>query len=127
MQRPMQLLQEDKTSSEKSIDLGKDAPMTPSSGDYDYLSSNHKHNKKGRKRNKISNALSIAELIQERVVPKWKDYLRYKSERGVSNTPKARSDTIWKKMLRDVREFFRILFRNRFHYLEFKDQKNAYR
>ena len=36
-----------------------------------------------------------------------------------------RYDTMWKKILRDVREFFRILFRNRFHSLEFKDSQDA--
>uniref|UniRef100_A0A7S3NEZ9 Uncharacterized protein n=1 Tax=Euplotes harpa TaxID=151035 RepID=A0A7S3NEZ9_9SPIT len=32
---------------------------------------------------------------------------------------------MWKKILRDVREFFRILFRHRFHHLEFKDREGA--
>ena len=32
---------------------------------------------------------------------------------------------MWKKILRDAREFFRILFRNRFHALEFKYSQDA--
>ena len=38
-----------------------------------------------------------------------------------------RRDTVWKKLLRDVREFYRILFRVRFHYLDFKDDKGAFK
>ena len=45
------------------------------------------------------------------------------------NSPKSlrepRSDTMWKKILRDAREFFRILFRNRFHPLDFIDSQDA--
>ena len=80
---------------------------------------------KGRKRNIVNNAENIHELILNDVIPKWKNYLQFKSERGYSIAPRARSDTLWKKILRDVREFFRILFRKRFHYLEFKDFKGA--
>ena len=59
------------------------------------------------------------------VLPKWENYLRLKSERSVETQIKARQDTLWKKIFRDVREFFRILFRLRFNYLEFKDSKGA--
>lgn len=80
---------------------------------------------KGRKRNLINQADSIYELIYSYALPKWKEYLQFKSERGMTNTNKARPDTLWKKILRDVREFYRILFRKRFHYLDFKDFKGA--
>lgn len=82
---------------------------------------------KGRKRNLIHTASNIDELIRTTVIPKWREYLKFKSERGVSTSLKPRSDTVWKKILRDVREFFRILFRKRFHALEFKDEKGASR
>lgn len=32
---------------------------------------------------------------------------------------------MWKKILRDLREFYRILFRVRFHYLDYKDKRGA--
>ena len=66
------------------------------------------------------------DLIQNYVIPKWKHYLKIKSERHVESEIKARADTIWKKILRDVREFYRILFRNRFHHLEYKDSEGAF-
>ena len=67
----------------------------------------------------------MSDLIHNYVIPKWKEYLQFKSERGMTSTNKARPDTLWKKILRDVREFYRILFRKRFHYLDFKDFKGA--
>lgn len=127
MLRPLQLMGEDRSLSDKSNDSPKYEENHPKSNYFSKLDESHKQIKKGRKRNRISEASTMDELIKHSVLPKWKEYLRYKSERGVANTPKARSDTIWKKMLRDVREFFRILFRNRFHYLDFKDQANAYK
>ena len=81
---------------------------------------------KGRKRNIIAKASNMYDLINENVIPKWKYYLKSKSERHVDSEIKPRADTIWKKILRDVREFYRILFRNRFHHLEFKDSQKAY-
>ena len=62
-------------------------------------------------------------MINDIVLPRWENYLRLKSERSVDTQVKPRQDTLWKKIFRDVREFFRILFRLRFHYLEFKDSK----
>ena len=81
---------------------------------------------RGRKRNYIVKVSNIYDLINDYVIPKWKIYLKAKSERHINSDIKPRSDTIWKKILRDVREFYRILFRNRFHYLEFKDSQKAY-
>ena len=65
------------------------------------------------------------ELIYAYVIPKWIKYLQLKSERSIDTQVKPRPDTLWKKILRDVREFFRILFRLRFHHLEFKDVEGA--
>ena len=64
-------------------------------------------------------------MINDIVIPRWRIYLQLKSERSIDSNIKPRQDTLWKKILRDVREFFRILFRSRFHYLEFKDHKGA--
>ena len=32
-----------------------------------------------------------------------------------------RSDAVWKKIMRDCREFYRILFKNRFHRMDYQD------
>lgn len=69
---------------------------------------------------------NLYDLIQRHVIPKWQKYLLQKFNKGDSgNVSDPRPDTIWKKILRDVREFYRILFRVRFHYLDFKDCKGA--
>lgn len=68
----------------------------------------------------------MLELVTKYVIPKWQKYLHFKALRLASeNAANPRTDTIWKKILRDVREFYRILFRARFHYLDFKDRKGA--
>ena len=79
------------------------------------------------KKNKSSTleAKWMYELIYAYVIPKWIKYLQLKSERSIDTQAKPRPDTLWKKILRDVREFFRILFRLRFHHLEFKDVEGA--
>ena len=65
------------------------------------------------------------DIIYGFVMPKWKWYLESKTEKNVKDINKLRQDTLWKKILRDVREFFRILFRVRFHFLEYKNQTRA--
>ena len=67
----------------------------------------------------------MLERISKYVIPKWRRYLEAKMDIGGSDN--IRRDTIWKKLLRDVREFYRILFRVRFHYLDFKDHQGAYK
>lgn len=58
---------------------------------------------------------NIYEIIESYVVPKWKSYLEAKTVRRENDARlKPRNDTLWKKMVRDTREFFRILFRKRF-------------
>ncbi|CAI2380198.1 unnamed protein product [Moneuplotes crassus] len=84
-----------------------------------------KKSNKGRKRTPVHNAFSIYELIYDSVLPKWKKCLTLKANRRTAKTLKARSDTVWKKILRDVREFYRLLFRARFHYLEYQSQQGA--
>ena len=65
------------------------------------------------------------DMIHETVMPRWKKYLQLKSERSIDTQIKPRLDTLWKKIFRDVREFFRILFRFRFQNHEFKDDRGA--
>jgi hypothetical protein len=86
----------------------------------------NKRNKKGRKRTQKFKSTSMFELIEEHVIPKWKEYMKSKTARREGDSRKEpRTDTMWKKILRDVREFFRILFRKRFHHLEYKDSAGA--
>jgi hypothetical protein len=69
---------------------------------------------------------NVYELIHDHVLPKWQNYLSFKSEKtNKYSNEKSRTDTIWKKIIRDVREFFRALFRMRFHYLDYKDNIGA--
>jgi hypothetical protein len=69
---------------------------------------------------------NMYESIYKYVIPKWRNYLINKfSKNSTESTTEPRLDTIWKKILRDVREFYRTLFRVRFHYLDFKDTKGA--
>lgn len=86
----------------------------------------YRKSKKGRKKIVLYPADNIYEMITNHVVPKWQQYLSFKSAKADnSKIIQPRGDTIWKKILRDVREFYRILFRVRFHYLDFKDRKGA--
>ena len=65
------------------------------------------------------------DIIYGYVLPRWIKHLKLKSERSINTQQKPRPDTLWKKILRDVREFFRILFRVRFHFLDYRDAKGA--
>ena len=65
------------------------------------------------------------ELIQNEILSKWKHYLKEKAERRVALSKVPRSDTIWKKILRDWREFYRLLFKGRFHHLDYNDEESA--
>ena len=73
----------------------------------------------------VVNVKSMYDMIFTTVMPKWRNYLRLKSERSIETQVKPRQDTLWKKIFRDVREFFRILFRLRFHHHEFKNYEGA--
>lgn len=64
---------------------------------------------------------TLREIILAEVTPKWNQYMALKNRRkeAVSNL-KTRADTYRKKVIRDLREFYRILFRKRFHLSEYK-------
>lgn len=57
---------------------------------------------------------SMYDLIYTEVIPQWTEYLRTKRERTSLILGNKRADTFKKKILRDLREFYRILFRKRF-------------
>jgi len=56
---------------------------------------------KGRKRIPANFSTNMHELIQNEILSKWKHYLKEKAERRVALSKVPRSDTIWKKILRD--------------------------
>lgn len=82
---------------------------------------------KGRKRTSKPHRDNIKLLIETQAIPKWINYLRKKSDD--SNKRESgivpRDDTIWKKIFRDCREFYRILFKCRFHPLDYKSWEDA--
>ncbi|CAI2385613.1 unnamed protein product [Moneuplotes crassus] len=64
---------------------------------------------------------TLKELLTDKVVPRWIQYMQFKNKRRDANPLlKRRADASRKKVLRDLREFYRILFRNRFHLSEYK-------
>lgn len=73
------------------------------------------------KRKKHNNHSNLRDAIEFDVIPKWINYLTKKmisTNRESYMTP--RDDTIWKKIFRDCREFYRTLFKARFHNLDYK-------
>ena len=68
---------------------------------------------------------SFQELIHNVVLPNWVEYLFRKKLKTRSIPEKRLKDvTVHKKVLRDCREFFRILFRNRFRHFEFEENNS---
>lgn len=64
---------------------------------------------------------NLKEIILWEVIPKWNQYMALKNRRKEANASiKMRADTYRKKVIRDLREFYRILFRKRFHLTEYK-------
>jgi len=82
---------------------------------------------KGRKRKQLSEFNNLKELIELEALPQWIKYLKKKmhsnEDKETGITP--RDDTVWKKIFRDLREFFRILFKVRFHPLDYKSCEQA--
>lgn len=82
---------------------------------------------KGRKRKQESEHECLKDLIEQKVLPQWILYLKKKmasnEDKETGITP--RDDTVWKKIFRDLREFFRILFKARFHPLDYKTCEQA--
>lgn len=86
-----------------------------------FIDSENIRSKRGRKKLDTIKYDSMYELIELYVIPKWKEYMKSKTERREGDAKKKpRTDTFRKKILRDMREFYRTLFRKRFHLSEFK-------
>lgn len=66
------------------------------------------------------------DIIENQVIPKWKSYMTAKTKRRENFAKlKPRNDTLWKKMVRDMREFFRTLFRKRFDLTGIRNASDA--
>jgi hypothetical protein len=58
------------------------------------------------------------------VLPKWVDILKNKTQREGEPLGQVTDDYLWIKVLRDMRDFFRIIFKSRFHRSEKRDDSN---
>ena len=62
----------------------------------------------------------IKEIIEKKVIPEWTTILQQKKVQellnNVNTSTKQRLDAVWKKILRDARKFYRLLF----HYYQHK-------
>jgi len=130
--QPLQAISHVRQGSETKSNSLNAAPMNSSDNQVgetgsDLLSSEGTAKPKRRKREATFTSENMLELITQTVTQKWKKYLKFKSERGAMLSCRPRPDTIWKKIFRDVREFYRILFRQRFHHLDYNTKKDALR
>ena len=102
-------------------------PMTHNLGNHIIHETELSKSSKGRKRKMFSQWNNIQELIESEVIAQWAIYLKKKmlsnEDKETGITP--RDDTIWKKVFRDLREFYRILFKARFHPLDYKTWEQA--
>jgi len=62
-------------------------------------------------------------MIQSVGLPEWIKYLTKKnSDEKQANKPIPRKDALWKRVLRDIRSLYRILFRNRFYSYNYRNK-----
>lgn len=67
----------------------------------------------------------MEQLLSDIVIPEWQQYLVDKKDKENSSKGKViRSDAVWKKIMRDCREFYRILFKNRFHRMDYHQNED---
>ena len=80
---------------------------------------------RGRKRtNIVTKTSSLSKLLEDIVVPEWQNYLLEKKDKENNNKSFGlRSDAVWKKLFRDWREFFRVLFKHRFHRMDYQTRE----
>jgi len=83
-----------------------------------------KCDKRGRKRVNVLPAKNFGELLNTVVVPKWSDILTKKTKREGEPIGQVTDEYLWIKVLRDMRDFFRIIFKSRFHRSEKREDSN---
>ena len=65
----------------------------------------------------------MTDLIEVVCIPEWIKYLSNKNASQKKGNFVPRKDALWKRVLRDIRDFFRILFRNRFYSYNYRNKK----
>lgn len=80
--------------------------------------------KRGRKRVNVLPAINYSELLHTIVLPKWIDILKKKTAREGEPIGQVTDEYLWIKVLRDMRDFFRIIFKSRFHRSEKREDSN---
>jgi len=80
--------------------------------------------KRGRKRVNVLPAQNFDELLSNLVVPKWTTILTKKTKREGEPIGQVTDEYLWTKVLRDMRDFFRIIFKSRFHRSEKREDSN---
>ena len=63
-------------------------------------------------------------LLQEEILPRWINYLQGKKDKELESNskPESRTDTVGKKIVRDWREFYRIIWNYRYSFLNNKSK-----
>jgi hypothetical protein len=80
--------------------------------------------KRGRKRVNVLPAKNFAELLHNIVLPKWTSILASKTQREGEPLGQVTEEYVWIKVLRDMRDFYRIIFKSRFHRSEKREDSN---
>lgn len=93
------------------------APLRP-------VSIKKKCERRGRKRLNLLPANNFSELLNKIVIPKWTDILMKKTNRDGEPLGQVTDEYLWIKLLRDMRDFFRIIFKSRFHRSEKREDDN---
>lgn len=83
-----------------------------------------KWERRGRKRLTTLPAKNFEELLNTIVLPKWTEILKNKTKREGEPLGQVTEEYLWIKILRDMRDFFRIIFKSRFHRSEKRDDSN---
>lgn len=71
----------------------------------------------------LQNISCVKQLIEQVVLPNWLENLTKKAQSEKLKGMKIpRKDALWKRVLRDIRDFYRILFRKRFYSYNYRNE-----
>uniref|UniRef100_A0A7S3K8K7 Uncharacterized protein n=1 Tax=Euplotes crassus TaxID=5936 RepID=A0A7S3K8K7_EUPCR len=80
--------------------------------------------RRGRKRINVLPAQNFEELLNDLVLPKWIAILTKKTKREGEPIGQITEEYLWIKVLRDMRDFYRMIFKSRFHRSEKREDSN---
>lgn len=80
--------------------------------------------RRGRKRLNVLPAANFEDLLNKVVIPKWTEILKKKTKREGALLGHTTDEHLWVKVLRDMRDFYRIIFKSRFHRSEKREDSN---